>query len=74
MRKDLSKEVLEKRIRELETDLTYLGDNKWEGYIWDESFIYFHDNFHDRPCVFKFIASYSIGVELVYIVSNSLAQ
>ncbi len=38
-----------------ETDLTYTGDIKWEGYIWDESFIYFHD----RNCVFKFTASYN---------------
>ena len=71
MREDLSKEVLEKRIRELETDLTYLEDNKWEGYIWDESFI----NFHDRDCVFKFTARYDNGIEIedevtVYIVRD----
>ena len=37
-----------------ETYLTNTGDIKWEGYIWDESFIFFHD----RDCVFKFTASY----------------
>ena len=37
-----------------ETDLTKTGDSKWEGSIWDKSFIYFHD----RDCVFKFTASY----------------
>jgi len=37
-----------------ETDLTNTGDSKWEGYIWEESFIYFHD----RDCVFKFTAAY----------------
>jgi len=38
-----------------ETDLTNTGDSKWEGYIWDDSFIYFHD----RDCVFRFTASYN---------------
>jgi len=42
-----------------ETDLTKTGDIKWEGYIWDESFIYFHD----RDCVFKFTASYDYNGE-----------
>ncbi len=37
-----------------ETDLTYTGNSTWEGYIWDTSFI----NFHDRDCVFKFTSSY----------------
>jgi len=37
-----------------ETDLTKTEESKWEGYIWDESFIYFHD----RDCVFRFTASY----------------
>jgi len=37
-----------------ETDLTNTEDIKWEGYVWDESFIYFHD----RDCVFRFTASY----------------
>jgi len=37
-----------------ETNLTKTEESKWEGYIWDESFIYFHD----RDCVFRFTASY----------------
>jgi len=37
-----------------DTDLTNTGGSKWEGFIWDESFIYFHD----RDCVFKFTAAY----------------
>ena len=57
-----------------ETDLTNTGDSKWEGYIWDDSFIYFHD----RDCVFKFTASYDYNGEkfkiedevTVYIVRN----
>jgi|GEM_PF-2485023 len=53
------------------TELTNTEGRKWEGYIWDESFI----NFHDRPCVFKFTASYDIGIEIedevtVYIVRD----
>jgi len=42
-----------------ETDLTKTEDSKWEGFIWDESFIYFHD----RECVFKFTASYDYNGE-----------
>jgi len=57
-----------------ETGLTNTGDSKWEGYIWDKSFIYFHD----RECVFNFTASYDyngdkfdIGDEVtVYIVRD----
>lgn len=56
---------------EFETDLTNSASNKWEGYIWDESFI----NFHDMDCVFKFTAHYKNGVEIedevtVYIVRD----
>ena len=56
---------------EFETDLTNLSGSRWEGYIWDESFI----NFHDRECTFKFTAYYENGVEIkdevtVYIVRD----
>jgi len=56
---------------EFETDLTHSSGGRWEGYIWDDSFI----NFHDRDCVFKFIAHYDNGIEIedevtVYIVRD----
>jgi hypothetical protein len=56
---------------EFETDLSKSTGNKWEGYIWDDSFI----NFHDIACKFKFIAYYENGVEIedevtVYIVRD----
>jgi len=35
-------------------DLDHVEEGRWEGFIWDESFI----NFHNRDCVFKFTASY----------------
>jgi len=35
-------------------NLDHVEEGKWEGFIWDESFIYFHD----RDCVFKFTATY----------------
>jgi len=37
-----------------ETNLTNTVDSKWEGFIYDDFFIYFHD----RDCVFKFTTSY----------------
>jgi len=54
-----------------ETDLTNSSGNRWEGYIWDKSFI----NFHNRDCVFKFTAHYDNGIEIedevtVYIVRD----
>jgi len=56
---------------EFETDLTHSSGNRWEGYIWDESFI----NFYDMECTFKFTAHYDNGIELednvtVYIVRD----
>jgi len=56
---------------EFETDLIHSSGSRWEGYIWDESFI----NFHDSECTFKFIAHYESGVEIedevtVYIVRD----
>jgi len=54
-----------------ETDLINSTNDKWEGYIWDESFI----NFSNRDCVFKFTAYYDNGIVLedevtVYIVRD----
>jgi hypothetical protein len=56
---------------EFEADLTHSSGSRWEGYIWDESFI----NFHDSECTFKFIAHYESGVEIedeitVYIIRD----
>jgi len=56
---------------EFEADLTHSSGSRWEGYIWDESFI----NFHDRDCVFKFTSHYDNGIEIedevtVYIVRD----
>ena len=56
---------------EFETDLINSSSNKWEGYIWDESFI----NFHDMDCVFNFTVHYGNGVEIedevtVYIIKD----
>ena len=53
------------------TDLNNCGESKWEGFIWDASFI----NFTSRDCVFKFTASYANGIVLeddvtVYIVRD----
>jgi len=54
-----------------ETDLINSLTDKWEGHIWDESFI----NFTNRDCVFKFTAYYDNGIVLedevtVYIVRD----
>ena len=49
-----------------ETDLTKTGDSKWEGYIYDDSFIYFHD----RDCVFRFTAAYNYNGDKFDIVDE----
>ena len=56
---------------EFSTDLNNSGGGKWEGYIWDESFI----NFTSRVCVFRFAANYENGVIIedevtVYIIRD----
>jgi len=56
---------------EFEADLINSSTDKWEGYIWDESFI----NFSNRDCIFKFTAHYDSGIVLeeevtVYIVRD----
>ena len=54
-----------------DSELTNSGGSKWEGEIWDSSFI----NFHDRTCLFRFTANYGNGIVLeddveVYIVRD----
>ena len=44
----------------MSTELEPAGGNSWTGFIWDETFI----NFHDRECRFIFTAHYEIGANL----------
>ncbi|MCL5772712.1 MAG: hypothetical protein M1479_10660 [Actinobacteria bacterium] len=62
--------IVELMDTEFEDNLENSSSDKWEGSIWDESFI----NFTDMDCVFKFTANYDNRIVLEDEVTVYIAR